>query len=122
MSQKIIKLSRGSSFEFPINLKNNNEEKYLLATDEVVYFALLYPNQPFEEALLVKGYTRDDQDSETGLLEIKISPSDTASLASGIYYYCVKLKKGGNPNSLNDFASMQEFKTLIERTKFIINE
>lgn len=122
MSQKIIKLSRGSSFELPVNLKNTNEEKYLLATDEVVYFALLYPNQPFEEALLVKGYTRDDQEFETGVIKIKIDPCDTATLASGIYYYCVKLKKGGNPTCLNDFASMQEFKTLIERTKFIINE
>ena len=45
MANNIIMMNRGDSFEFEINHP-------LLKANEVIYFALLYPNQPFEDAAI----------------------------------------------------------------------
>jgi hypothetical protein len=124
MSTRIIKINRGDSFEFKmaINEKNKCFEKHLLAVNEAVYFALLYPHQRFEDAILIKGYTLEDQDVETGELKIKIEPNDTRTLTPGVYYYTVKLQRGGTLEAIHDFDKPEEVRTIIERTKFVINE
>ena len=123
MSTRIIKINRGDSFEFYINVteKNDDTRKYLLKTKDVVYFALLYPHQRFEDAVILKGYTLEDQDS-FGRILVKITPNDTRSLPTGVYYYTAKLKRGGNINSVIELDEPDEIRTIIERTKFIINE
>lgn len=124
MSTNIIKINRGDSFEFflPITEKSNAYKKYLLTTKDVIYFALMYPNQPFEEAILIKGYTLEDQDPETGEICIKIKPNDTRTLTPGIYYYVVKFQRGGTLAVIDDLDEAEEVRTIIDRTKFIINE
>lgn len=124
MSTKIIKVNRGDSYEFDVYIseKNNNLNKYLLTTNDAVYFALLHPNQRFEDAIIIKGYTLEDQNVETGDINIKIVPNDTRGLTPGIYYYTVKLKRGGNIASVSEYDEPDEVRTIIERTKFIINE
>lgn len=124
MSTSIIKINRGDSFEFSIDNLTSLETSspYLLAATDAVYFALMYPHQRFEDAILIKGYTVEDQDVETGIIKVKITPNDTRSLAPGIYYYTVKLQRGGTLELVNDFDEPDEVRTLIERTKFIINE
>jgi len=123
MSTKIIKLNRGDSYIFNIDItENNSTVKHLLGTNEAVYFALLYPNQRFEEAIVLKGYSLDDQNPETGKISIKIEPNDTRALTPGVYYYTVKLQRGGTLEVVDDFDDAEEVRTLIERTKFIINE
>ena len=126
MSTRIIKINRGDSFEFTINVTEltNSDETYLLASNEAIYFALMYPHQPFEKAFLLKGYTLEDQDPETGNIVVKLYPIDTYRLTPGVYYYNVKLRRA-NPEHLDTFNNIdmkEEMYTLIERTKFIINE
>lgn len=123
MSTEIIKINRGDSFEFNIKVQEKySDTKYLLATTEAVYFALLYPHQKFEDAIFIKGYTLEDQNVNTGEVSIKITPNDTRCLTPGVYYYTVKLQRGGTLEAINDFDEPDEVRTLIERTKFIINE
>ncbi len=123
MSANIIKINRCDSFKFTISIQEKNSvEKHLLTTNEAVYFALLYPNQRFEDAPLIKGYTFEDQNVKTGEIEINILPNDTKFLSPGVYYYTVKLQRGSSLEVINDCDEQEEVRTIIERTKFIINE
>lgn len=124
MAKNIIKLNRGDSFEFKVSIPNkeNTNKNYILTNSDVVYFALLYPYQPFADAFMVKGYTIEDQNKETGEIVIKLVPNDTRCLAPGIYYYTVKLQRGGTLEVINDFDEPDEVRTIIDRTKFIIND
>jgi hypothetical protein len=124
MSTKIIKINRGDSFDFEINVseKNNINKIHLLNSNEAVYFALLYPHQRFEEAIILKGYTLEDQDINTGDIKIKITPNDTKYLTPGVYYYTVKFQRGGSLDFSSNCEEPEEVRTIIERTKFIINE
>lgn len=124
MSTNIIKINRGDSFSHKIRIPEVNDytNNHLLEDNEVIYFALLYPNQPFEEAILIDGYTRKEQDDDTGEITITLSASETRNLAPGIYYYTVKLQRGGTLSDATDLDEPDEVRTIIERTKFIVNE
>ena len=124
MSINIYKVNRGGSFEFKtvIPERDNWSKNYFLTAKDALYFALLYPNQRFEDAILIKGYTVEDQDDETGEIIIKLTPNETRSLTPGIYYYTTKLQCGGTLEAVGDFDEPEEVRTIIERTKFIINE
>jgi hypothetical protein len=127
MSNKIIKINRGDSYSFPVLITQRNgiDPYFLEPEQDMVYFAILYPNQPFEKAdpRLVSGYRADDNDQDKdGYINIEIKPNDTRWLAPGIYYYTVKLKRGGNLMELSGRDDPLEVRTIVERTKFIINE
>ena len=124
MSNRIIKINRGDSFEFSLTIPDskNSAKNYLLTASDALYFALLYPHQKFEEALLLKGYTLGDQDTVTGEITIKLTPNETRCLTPGVYYYTAKLQRGGTLEAIGDFDEPDEVRTIIERTKFIINE
>ena len=124
MSTKIIKVNRGDSCSLDIKVFSNKDvsKPYLLTASDAVYFALLNPHQCFEEAILIKGYTLEDQNVSNGEINVNITPNDTRSLTPGVYYYTAKLQRGGTLEVLNDFDEPDEVTTLIERTKFIINE
>ena len=123
MSTRIIKINRGDSHKITLPITERyTDKKYLLTSKDAVYFALMYPNQRFEDALIIKGYTLEDQDVETGNIIINITPNDTRTLAPGVYYYTVKFQSGGTLEVINDLDEPDEVYTIIERTKFIINE
>ena len=125
MSNKIIKINRGDSYEFTVTIprKDKPSENYLLdEVNDAVYFAIMAPHQSFEKACLFKGYTFEEQDQNTGEILIQIEPNDTRRLVPGVYYYTVKLQRGGTLNIIDDLDEPDEVRTLIERTKFIINE
>ncbi len=130
MAKNIIKLNRGDSYEFKVSIPVLDEEgniiNYILTGSDVVYFALLYPHQKFEDAILIKGYDHTDhiidKGNNTGEILIKIEPKDTRRLAPGIYYYTVKLQRGGSLINTKDCNEPDEVRTIIERTKFIIND
>lgn len=128
MAKNIVKLNRGDSYEFTVSIPDKNDctKNYILTGSDVVYFALLYPHQRFEDAILIKGYDHTDHiienDKNTGEILIKIEPEDTRRLAPGIYYYTVKLQKGGSLINTKDCDEPDEVRTIIERTKFIIND
>ena len=58
MSTRIIKINRGDSLKINISMpeKNDMTKNHVLATDEAIYFALMYPQQQFEDAIFIKGY------------------------------------------------------------------
>lgn len=124
MSTRIIKINRGDSLELPVIIprKDDCTLPYLLTTQDAIYFALMYPNQKFEDAIFIKGYTLEEQNPEDGAITLKIVPNDTRALMPGVYYYTVKLQRGGTLEDITDFDEPDEVRTIIERTKFIINE
>jgi hypothetical protein len=124
MSNKIIKINRGDSYEFNTSIprKEDFSKNYFLTEMDAVYFAIMLPHQPFERAFFVKGYTWEEQDQETGIINIKIIPNETRRLVPGVYYYTVKLQRGGTLDIIDDFDDAEEVRTIIERTKFIVNE
>jgi hypothetical protein len=124
MSTRIVKINRGDSFELPVTIprKDDCTKPYFLTSRDALYFALMYPNQRFEDAIFVKGYTLEEQDVKTGEIIVKIVPNDTRALTPGVYYYTAKLQRGGTLEVLDDFDEPDEVRTIIERTKFIINE
>jgi len=124
MSTRIFKINRGDSFAFPITVpsRDENSDFYLLKSTDAVYFALMWPNQRLEEAIVLKGYTLDEQNVETGEITLKLTPYDTKYLTPGVYYYTVKLQIGGSLADLGATEEPKEVITLVERTKFIINE
>ena len=122
MSTMILKINRGDSFEMSAMIPDrDNSTSYFLTANDVLYFALLYPNQPFEEAIILKGYTHEDQDVKTGAIKIELTPSETRHLSPGVYYYTTKLQRGGTLESVGDWDEPDEVRTIIERTKFIVN-
>ena len=70
----------------------------------------------------MRGFDSQDQNIADGSIKIKITPNDTRLLKPGVYYYTVKLQRGGTPGVINDLDEPEEVRTIIERTKFIINE
>ena len=127
MSNKIIKINRGDSYKFTVKIteQNSTEPHFLEINKEVVYFAILFPHQAFEKACpnLVNCYRAEDGDQdEDGNITIELRPSETRHLAPGVYYYTVKLKRGGNLLDIYGNDDPEEVRTIIERTKLIVNE
>lgn len=126
MSTRIIKINRGDTFEFTITIpyKNSKTENYKLKATDAVYFAVLYPHQNLEDAIILKGYSGSDPevDPNTGAITIKLTHSDTKYFTPGVYYYTVKLQIGGSLEDLGATEEPEEVYTIIERTKFIVNE
>ena len=122
MSTQIVKLNRGDSWSQKTSIPDISGENYLLTASDILYFALLYPHQPFEEALIIKGYTVEDQDVDSREITLQLTPNETRNLTPGVYYYTTKLQRGGTLEAIWDSDEPEEVRTIIERTKFIINE
>jgi hypothetical protein len=126
MSTRIIKINRGDSFEFVTIIPDNADttKNYILKATDALYFGLCYPHQKFEDAIILKGYSGSDPEvnRETGEITIKLTHKDTKYLIPGIYYYTTKLQIGGSLEDLGASIEPEEVRTIIERTKFIVNE
>lgn len=117
MATNIIQLNRGDTyaFDFTINDDSSSDGRYILKYDDVLYFGIMDPHQPFENALVKKRFTKDDCD-EMGNLAITIRPEDTLDLVPGVYYYCIKLHKLQD----TDEDHIDEVITVVPKTKFVI--
>ena len=126
MSTRIIKINRGDTFEFVATIpdKNDTSKNYILKATDALYFGLLLPHKNFEDAIILKGYSGSDPEvnKENGEITIKLSHNDTKYLAPGVYYYTTKLHIGGSLEDLGASEEPEEVRTIIERTKFIVNE
>lgn len=94
----IIHLMRGDTYtqSIVINIGNRlNPEYYSLQENDVLYFGLMEPNKTFEEAIIRKRYTHEDEKDSNGNILLKIYPEDTLQLLVGKYYYMIKLKQPG---------------------------
>lgn len=110
----IITLNRGDSFtlEMDLNIGSAIEPVlYFMTENDRLYFAIMEPNQPFEEALVRKEFTKDDQGANGDVVMI-FSSTDTEFLLPGKYYYQVKLLRKEDENEFID--------TVVSKTQFII--
>lgn len=117
MASNIIKINRGDTFSFDLNIVDDNSPtgRYILQGEDVLYFGIMDPHQPFEDALVKKSYTKEDCD-EDGNFIITIKAEDTLDLMPGVYYYAVKLHRLVDDEE--DY--IDEVITVINKTKFII--
>ena len=102
----IITVNRGDNFTINtrINLGTTlYPEYYHLKAGDIVYFALMEPNQHFEHALIRKVFTMDDMD-EDGYLSMSFAEEDTEYLIAGTYYYMLKLKQYEHPETTIAYA------------------
>lgn len=123
MSYNIITLNRGDSYPFTLSIDDPNSQDgiYRLKDDDTVYLGIMDPHQLFENALVRKRFTVDDMD-EAGNILVVIKPEDTIDLYPGIYYYAVKLHKSSPTNQETGDPEIDEVLTIINKTKFIIND
>jgi hypothetical protein len=115
----IITLTRGDSFKMPLVLNlgtNIRPRKVSLDENSFVYFAVMEPNQPFEDALIRKKYDVSDVD-ENGDVIVSFKPQDTQCVLPGKYYYQVKLQVI-NSESPEDY----DVYTVVDKTLFWILE
>lgn len=115
----IITVNRGDSFDMPLflNAGTNLEPcPYKVTENDIVYFGLMEPNQPFETAIVRKKYTIKDI-NENGDIVIRFKPQDTQCLLPGKYYYQVKVQTF-NSSDINDY----DVTTAIDKTPFFIME
>lgn len=105
----IIKMIRGDTYAFTVSILDEDSETglYQLTAADKLYVGIMYPHQPFEDAIIKKRFLKVDQDSD-GTIKVVITPEDTLDLFPGIYYYAVKLQKE------------EAVITVINKTKFII--
>lgn len=123
MANNIIVINRGDSFDFDLTIADESSKtgRYILTGDDVIYFGLMDPHQPFEQALVKKRYTVADADL-AGNLSISIEPQDTLDLLPGVYYYAVKLLKKSDYDEYSGEYLTERVITVINKTKFIIND
>jgi len=114
---KVLTMTRGDYFSFKVDLKAKEfpfeETTYTLGENDILYFGLMEPGQPFEKAFLKKEYTYDDYDIEGGTLKVVINPEDTIELEPGTYYYQIKVL-------YEDEVGAVHVDTVVQKTKFYI--
>ena len=112
----IITLMRGDSFTHPIKINIGNKlypKYYRLNSTDRLYFALMEPNQAFEDAVLKKVFDFTSPQDVDGNTLLILKPTDTEKLLVGKYYYMIKLR------SVDAFGQ-EMVKTIVSPTLFWI--
>lgn len=125
-NNNIIALNRGDTYEFDLTIADETsaDGRYHIKGDDAIYFGIMDPHQPFENALVRKKFTVDNVD-ENGNLTIVIEPEDTLGLLPGTYYYAVKIHL---QHENTDFATgevleyVDKVNTVINKTKLFLND
>ena len=81
--------------KIPLFINNGTDiapVRYVLNSSDTVYFAIMEPNKSFEDAILKKVFTVENEMTDQGDIWIKLDPIDTEHLLPGKYFYTVKLK------------------------------
>lgn len=115
----IITVNRGDSFTLPLYLSSENPgDGTSIEIDEnsFIYFGVMEPNEPFENALIRKKFSKDDLDVN-GNLPMHFTPQDTQYLLPGKYYYQIKLQIV-SPTDVNKY----DVYTIVDKTQFYILE
>jgi hypothetical protein len=123
MANNIIMLNRGETYVFDFVLHDpiyDESGVYELQDNEILYFALMYPHTKIEDAVILRGYTKESLDGNT--FEIRLNPEDTYDLPVGVYYYTIKLQRGVDiEKEIGNFRA-GEMMTIVPRSKFILND
>ena len=137
MARNIITLNRGDTFDFYITAYEHESGNLaeLAIKGDIIEFKVLYPNQDYfdadENIPIVKRYeVRSNRLSDTLRCVINIEHWDTINLKPGVYYYTVKLKRPLSEQAQEQFKEQlvnvpieqrAQFATIINKTKFILN-
>lgn len=111
----VVSVVKGDTIRFPIELfigKFPYKQQMELEDGDKAYFGIFDSNTSFDQAVIKKVLTKDDED-EYGNLWITLLPEDTINLEVGTYYYEVKVL-------YNDKKESNNVDTVIQRTKFIV--
>ena len=117
----IITITRGDSFKLPValNVGTASEPKYYDMTEfDMVFFAILQPNESWENALVKKTFNYADCLENGNGVIVEFSPEDTESIVPGNYFYQIKLLKGKDP----EWKNHESVVTIIPRTRMFILE
>lgn len=122
----MIILNRGDTYEFDLTIDDDasSDGRYHIQGDDTIYFGIMDPHQPFENALVKKRFTVDDADVG-GNLTIVIEPEDTLDLLPGTYYYSVKIHLQHdeiNPETGEVYGYIDKVHTVINKTKLFLND
>lgn len=115
-NEGIITLTRGDTLECPIFINKGTELspiRYIMQSDDTLYFALMEVNQPFEKAILKKVITSADLNEHNDPV-LKLRSEDTERLEIGTYYYTLKLKRGNDVDSQVDTVVPSRLFYIIE--------
>lgn len=113
-----ITINRGDSFSVPLFINGGSELvplRYSLTAhpETEIYFGVMEPGQPFENALIRKKYTSQSKMNAYGDLMIDLRSSDTEFLRPGKYYYQVRAK-------FIDDDHNEQVATVISKKQFMI--
>lgn len=111
----IITVNRGDSFSLDVFVNLGTELEpipYLMEQGDVLYFALMEPNQPFECALIRQAYTSESMNEE-GVVSMNFPGEWTEFILPGNYYYQIKLVRP--QEGANDLID-----TIVPKTKITI--
>lgn len=135
----IITMTRGDSWTTSIFINIGTELcpiGYDLKEGDYVYFGVMEPNQPFNDALVCKKMTYKDKTPITSVNDVDINKDgyidgfvtltfgikDTEYLLPGTYYYEVKLLRPISDQNLIEKGYTEQIDTIVPKTKFIILE
>jgi hypothetical protein len=110
----IINLMRGDSFTTPIHINIGSKlspRYYKLGQLDRLYFALMEPNQSFEDAVVKKVFDFTSPQDKDGNTLLTIKPKDTEKLSVGQYYYMIKLRTF-------DMFGEESIRTIVKPTLF----
>lgn len=115
----IISVTRGDSFDVPLFLNMGTDIKpvrYVLGDRDQIFLGIMEPNQPFENAVVKKVYTKADFNENDDVV-ITIDYKDTECLFPGKYYYQVKAKFESDSKPDTYIVN-----TVVPKTEFFITE
>lgn len=92
---KVLQLMRGDTFEGALSINIGTTVSpvyYSLGEQDMVYVALMEPNQAFEDAIVKQTYNYLSETDDNGDLIITLDSKDTEYLSVGTYYLTAKLR------------------------------
>lgn len=121
INNNIIVMNRGDTYQFDLVIDDveSPDGIYHLKGDDAVYFGLMDPHQPFENALVKKKFTVEDV-KPNGAITIVIKAEDTLDLLPGTYYYAVKAHILHDSIDYKTIMTVDQVNTIINKTKFFL--
>lgn len=87
----MINIIRGTTNDLSLNIENEKGEQYTLQDGEKIIFGVK-ENAENSDYNIVKTLTSADADVVDGICTIKLTPTDTAELSFGRYYFDIGLQ------------------------------
>ena len=111
-----IQMTRGDSVDIPITINQGTAIDFIpyqITDYDTLYFAVMEPNQKFEDAIIKKKITKETAKFDyRGNLIIQLESKDTENLITGQYYYCLKMQ--------TIYADQNIVQTIISNNDFYI--